>query len=36
MFKALVVIVPLVLAIYCLVQVIQSRADQVRIFPKWA
>ena len=35
MFKALVVIVPLVLAIYCLVQVVQSRADQVRTFPKW-
>jgi hypothetical protein len=36
MFKALVVIVPLVLAIYCLVQVAQSRSDQVRTFPKWA
>src|SRR5262245_22249581 len=35
MFKALVVIVPLVLAIYCLVQVVQSRADQVRTLPKW-
>jgi hypothetical protein len=36
MFKALVVIIPLVLAIYCLVQVAQSRSNQVRTFPKWA
>jgi hypothetical protein len=36
MFKALVVVIPLVLAIYCLVQVAQSRADHVRTLPKWA
>ncbi len=36
MLKALIVIVPLVLAIYCLVQVAQSRADLVRTLPRWA
>lgn len=36
MLKALVVVVPIVLAIYCLVQVVQSRADQVRRLPRWA
>jgi hypothetical protein len=36
MLKALVVIVPVVLAVYCLVQVVQSRADLVRTLPKWA
>ena len=36
MFKALVIIVPVVLAIYCLVQVAQSRADLVRTLPRWA
>ena len=36
MFKALVVLIPLVLAIYCLVQLVQSRADLVRTLPKWA
>ena len=35
MFKALIVIVPVVLAIYCLVQVAQSRADLVRTLPRW-
>jgi hypothetical protein len=36
MLKALVVIVPVVLAIYCLVQVAQTPADRVRTLPKWA
>lgn len=36
MLKALVVVVPVVLAIYCLVQVAQSRPDSVRTFPRWA
>jgi hypothetical protein len=36
MLKALVVIVPLVLAIFCLVQVAQSRSDLVRTLPRWA
>lgn len=36
MLKALVVIVPVVLAIYCLVQVAQSRPDRVRTLPRWA
>jgi peptidoglycan/LPS O-acetylase OafA/YrhL len=35
MLKALVVIVPVVLAIYCLVQVAQSRSDLVRTLPRW-
>jgi hypothetical protein len=36
MLKALVVIVPVVLGIYCLVQLAQARADLVRTLPKWA
>jgi Phospholipase_D-nuclease N-terminal len=36
MLKALVIIVPVVLAIYCLVQVAQARADLVRTLPRWA
>jgi hypothetical protein len=36
MLKALVVIVPVVLAIFCLVQVAQSRSDLVRTLPRWA
>jgi hypothetical protein len=36
MLKALIVVVPVVLAIYCLVQVVQARADLVRTLPKWA
>jgi hypothetical protein len=36
MLKALVVVVPIVLAIYCLVQVAQSRSDMVRTLPRWA
>jgi hypothetical protein len=35
MFKALIVIAPVVLAIYCLVQVAQSRAELVRALPRW-
>jgi hypothetical protein len=35
MLKALVVVVPVVLAIYCLVQVVQSRPDEVRTLPRW-
>lgn len=35
MLKALVVVVPVVLAIYCLVQVAQSRPDSVRTLPRW-
>jgi Phospholipase_D-nuclease N-terminal len=35
MLKALIVVVPAVLAIYCLVQVAQSRADLVRTLPRW-
>jgi hypothetical protein len=34
--KALVVVVPVVLAIFCLVQVAQARADLVRTLPRWA
>jgi hypothetical protein len=36
MLKALVVIVPVVLAIFSLVQVAQSRSDLVRTLPRWA
>ncbi len=36
MLKALTVVVPAVLAIYCLVQVAQTRADLVRTLPRWA
>jgi cytochrome c-type biogenesis protein CcmH/NrfG len=35
MGRALPVVVAVVLAIYCLVQVVQSRADLVRILPRW-
>jgi hypothetical protein len=35
MLKALVVIVPAVLAIYSLVQVAQARSDLVRTLPRW-
>jgi len=36
MLKALVVIVPVVMAIFSLVQVAQSRSDLVRTLPRWA
>lgn len=36
MLKALVIVIPVVLAIYCLVQVAQSQADLVRSLPRWA
>lgn len=36
MLKALVVVVPVVLAIYCLVQLAQTRSDLVRTLPRWA
>jgi len=35
MGKALPVVVAVVLAIYCLVQVVQSRPETVRSLPKW-
>ncbi|MGH3355283.1 MAG: PLDc N-terminal domain-containing protein, partial [Nocardioidaceae bacterium] len=35
MLKALVVVVPVVLSIYCLIQVAQSRSDLVRTLPRW-
>jgi cytochrome c-type biogenesis protein CcmH/NrfG len=36
MGRALPLVVAVVLAIYCLVQVAQSRADLVRTLPRWA
>jgi hypothetical protein len=36
MVKVLVVLAPLVLAIYCLVQVAQSGQARVRALPRWA
>jgi hypothetical protein len=35
MGRALPVVIAVVLAIYCLVQVVQSRPDSVRALPKW-
>lgn len=36
MLKALIVIVPAVLAIYCLIDLVQSRGEMVRLLPRWA
>jgi len=35
MGKALPVVIAVVLAIYCLVQVVQSRPEMVRALPRW-
>jgi cytochrome c-type biogenesis protein CcmH/NrfG len=36
MGRAMIVVVALALAVYCLVQVVQSRGTRVRLLPRWA